>query len=119
MTAVAIVVVLAVPIAAVLALLRLATVLERRREQVIARQVALTDAIHGVLGPVVAPCVRRDRGGFIGVLAVPRGHPHVGLMVEIAQAQLGPAARIMLLAQEPARSDTRQSRLRMASVMSA
>src|SRR5205823_1023614 len=77
MTALAILVVLALPATVVLGLLRLATVLERRREQVIARQVALTDAIHGVIGPVVAPVVRRGRGGWIGVLAVPAGHPEL------------------------------------------
>lgn len=101
MTGLAIVVVLAVPVAAVLGLLRLATVLERRREQVIAQQVALTDAIHGVMGPVVAPVVRRGRGGWVGLLAVPAGYPHIALLVEIAQAQLGPAAKIVLV---PARS---------------
>jgi hypothetical protein len=101
MTAVAIVVVFAIPVAALLGLLRLATVLERRREQVIARQIALTDAIHGVMGPVVAPVVRRGRGGWVGVLAVPAGHPHLGLMVEITQAHLGPAAKIVLVMQEP------------------
>ena len=99
MTAMAIFLVLTVPIVALLGLLRLATVLERRREQVIARQVALTDAIHGVMGPVVAPVVRRGRGGWVGVLAVPAGHPHLGLMVAIAQAQLGPTAKIVV--QEP------------------
>jgi hypothetical protein len=100
MTALAIVVVLAVPVAGLLVLLRLATVLEQRREKVVAQQVALTDAIHAALGPVVAPVVRRRRGGWIGVLAVPVGHPQIGLMVEIAQAQLGPAAEIVLVAQE-------------------
>ena len=83
-----------------LAITRLATALETRRQQVVARQIALTDAIHGALGPVVAPVVRRDRDGWIGVLPVPPGSPHVGLMVEIAQAELGPAAKILLVAQE-------------------
>jgi hypothetical protein len=101
MTALAVVVVLAVPITVVLGLLWLATVLERRREQVVARQIALTDAIHGVMGPVVAPVVRRGRGGWVGVLALPAVHPHLGLMVEIAQAELGPTAEIVLVVQEP------------------
>jgi hypothetical protein len=100
MTLVVILVVLAVPTAALLGLLHLAAVLERRRDAVIARQVALTDAIHRVMGAVVAPVVRRSRGGWVGVLAVPAGHPELGLMVEIAQAQLGPTAKIVVVLQE-------------------
>ena len=100
MTVMVIVGVLAVPIAALLGLLRLAAVLERRRDAVIARQVALTDAIHGVMGAVVAPVVRRGRGGWVAVLAVPAGHPDLGLMVEIAQAELGPTAKIVVVVQE-------------------
>lgn len=102
MTALAIAVVLATPVVVLIALLRLVTVLEERRQQVISRQIALTDAIHNALGPIVAPIVRRGRGGWVAVLAVPTGHPDVGLMVEIAQAELGAAAEIVLLAQEPA-----------------
>ena len=109
MTAVAIVVVLAVPVGAVLGLLRLATILERRREQVVARQVALTDAIHGAMGPVVAPVVRRGRGGWVGVLPVPVGTPHLGLMVEIAQVQLGPRSKVVLVAREPSPARERRA----------
>jgi hypothetical protein len=101
MTALALGVVLAIPILGLITLLRLTTVLERRREQVIARQIALTDAIHRVLGPVVAPIVRRRRGGWTGVLPVAAGEPDVGLMVSIAQAELGPTAEIVLVGQEP------------------
>ena len=107
MAALAAVVVLAMPIAVVVGLLGLATVMERRREEVVARQVALTDAIHGAMGPVVAPVVRRGRGGWVGVLAVPVGQPDLGLMVAIAQAQLGPTAKIVLVSPDqgaPARS---------------
>ena len=100
MTLVVILVVLAVPTAALLGLLHLAAVLERRRDAVIARQIALTDAIHRVMGAVVAPVVRRGRGGWVGVLAVPAGHPELGRMVEIAQAQLGPTAKIVVVPQE-------------------
>lgn len=102
MTALAIVVVLAIPVAVLVALLQLANVLEARRRQVVSRQIALTDAIHGALGPIVAPIVHRGRSGWIAVLAVPAGHPHVGVMVEIAQAELGPTAEIVLLTQPPA-----------------
>jgi hypothetical protein len=102
MTAVAIVVVLALPVTVLVGLLRLANALEQRRAQAVARQIALTDAIHASLGPVVAPFVRRGRrGAWVGVLAVPPGHPQIGLMVEIARAELGPAAEIVLVTPEP------------------
>ena len=110
MAALAIVVVLAIPVAGVVGLLALATLVQARREALIARQVALTDAIHAVLGPVVAPIVRRGRRGWVGVLPVPLGHPQIGLMVAIAQAELGPDAQILLLAQEPARPRRRPAR---------
>jgi hypothetical protein len=103
MTALAIFSVLAIPVVALVVLLRLVDGHERRRREVVSRQITLTDAIHAALGPVVAPLVRRDRHGrWIGVLAVPAGYPHIGLMVEIAQAELGPAAEIVLLTQAPA-----------------
>jgi len=35
------------------------------------------------------------------VLPVVGGHPHISLMVEIAQAELGPTAEIVLVAAEP------------------
>jgi hypothetical protein len=102
MVALDIVVVLVIPVAAVVGLLKLVDALERRRVEVVSRQIAVTDAIHGAIGPVVAPFVRRGRhGAWIAILAVPPGHPQTGLMVEIAQAELGPASEIVLVAQEP------------------
>ena len=110
MTALAVLVVLVIPVIVLVGLLRLADVLERRRERVVSRQIALTDAIHAALGPVVAPVVRRRRHDvWVGVLAVPPGHPQIGLMVEIAQAELGPAAEIVLVAQEPAPARARRA----------
>jgi hypothetical protein len=109
MTALAAVVVLAIPLAGLIALLRLATLLQERRAQVVSRQVALTDAIHAALGPVIAPVVRRGRGGWVGVLPVPLGHPDVRLMIEIAQAELGPTAEIVLVPQEPAPTHSRHA----------
>ena len=103
MTAVAIVVVLVIPVATVVALLSVVNRMHARRAERIARQIALTDAIHGVLGPVVAPVVRRGRRGWVGVLAVRAGEPHLELMVAIAQAELGRTAEIMLVpAERPA-----------------
>jgi hypothetical protein len=109
MTALAIVVVLAIPVAALIALLELATLRQRRREAVVSRQVALTDAIHATLGPVTAPVVRRRHGGWVGVLPVPIGYPQIGLMVEIAQASLGPDAEIVLVTQESQRPAPRRA----------
>ena len=112
MTALGVLVVLAIPVVALVALLRLTGALERRRAAVVARQIAVTDAIHAELGAVVAPLVRRGRGGrFVVVLAVPPA-PHLARMVQIAQATLGPATDIVLTA-EP------QNRLRTAATMSA
>jgi hypothetical protein len=97
MTALAVVAVLAIPVAALVMLLRFASAVQARRAEVVARQIALTDAIHRVLGPVVAPVVRRGRRGWIAVLAVPGGYADVALMLEIAQAELGPTAEIVLV----------------------
>ena len=108
MTALAIAVVLAIPVAALVALLRLTNVLEQRRAQVVSRQIALTDAIHAVLGPVVAPVVRRRRGEWVAVLAVPAGHPDIGLMVDIAQTELGPGSQIVLVDVRPAPAPRRR-----------
>jgi hypothetical protein len=108
MTALTVVVVLAIPVIALVTLLRAVNALHARREQVVAQQIALTDAIHGVLGPVVAPIVRRGRHGWIGVLAVPPGYADVALMIQIAQATLGPDAEIVLVLQESQRPRERR-----------
>ena len=48
-----------IPFLAVWGLLRFARTVERRRDARVARQIALTDAIHRELGAVAAPNVRR------------------------------------------------------------
>jgi hypothetical protein len=102
MTALAILVVLALPAALLIGFMQLANVLERRRAEVIARQIQLTDAIHAELGPVVAPLVRRGRGGrFIGMLPVPPAYPEIGRMIQLTHAVLGAAAEIVVVAPEP------------------
>jgi len=77
-------IVIAAPLAAILGLL--ASVLgllvwtsrrERLRGEVVARQIALTDAVHERLGAVVAPVVRRRRGGWQVRIAVPFERPAV------------------------------------------
>jgi hypothetical protein len=67
----------AIPFLAVAALLWLADLIQRRARVRIARQVALTDAIHGALGAVAAPTLRRRFGrGWRVTIAVPLGRPH-------------------------------------------
>lgn len=54
---------LAVPLLVLVGLLASADRLRRRRQRVIARQVAVTDAIHREFGAVVAPVVSKRLGG--------------------------------------------------------
>lgn len=69
-------VVVVFPFTMVLALLLLVRRAERRRDEAIARQVRLTDAIHRDLGAVVAPFVTRGRRGRWRVsIAVPFERP--------------------------------------------
>ena len=51
------------PFAAIVGLLRVADRIAWRRDERYARQIELTDAIHRELGAIVAPIVRRRRGG--------------------------------------------------------
>ncbi len=71
------IVITAAPLAAVLAWLAWASRRERLRGEVVARQIALTDAVHERLGAVVAPVVRRRRGGWQVRIAVPFERPAV------------------------------------------
>ncbi len=67
-----------VPFLAVIGLLRLADRIARRREHVLGRQIALTDAIHRELGAVAAPVVRRRLDGRWRItMAVPLDQPGV------------------------------------------
>jgi hypothetical protein len=65
-------------VAAVLGLLAWTSRRERLRGEGVARQIALTDAVHERLGAVVAPVVRsRRRGGWQVRIAVPFERPAV------------------------------------------
>lgn len=77
-----------VPFAALLVLLMLVRRVERRRAEAVARQIALTDAIHRDLGAVVAPCVTRGRRGRWRVsIAVPFERPAlVGAVLDIVRS---------------------------------
>ena len=70
-------VLLAVPLAAVVALAGLVDRRRARRRAEIARQIALTDALHARLGAVVAPFVRWRRRRWEVAVAVPFERPEV------------------------------------------
>ena len=74
-----------VPVVAVWTLMRVRTAFERRRDAGVARQIALTDAIHRELGAVAAPVVRRGwLSGWTVSVPVPLDH----------EATVGAIARI-------------------------
>lgn|SRR5574341_174126 len=81
--------VLLFPFATVVALLRLADRIERSRAAVISRQIALTDAIHRDLGPVVSPWVTRRGGRWRVSVAVPFDRP------ALVEAVLAAAQRVL------------------------
>jgi hypothetical protein len=116
-------VVVGLPVAAVLGLLKLVDVLERRRAAVIARQIEVTDAIHREFGAIVAPTVHRARGGWRVRLPMDPRDPHTAGVVELAARTLGPAVSVEVAVVAPAMTARRrpaaQSRERIASAMSA
>ena len=64
------------PFAVVVGLLSLASRRERVQQQAVAHQAAITSAIHGELGAVVAPVVTPGRRGSWRIaIGVPLGHP--------------------------------------------
>jgi hypothetical protein len=69
--------VLATPVAIVVALFAGLDRREQHRRLEIARQIALTDAIHARLGAVAAPVVRLGRAGWRVTVAVPFERPAV------------------------------------------
>ncbi len=74
------------PIALMLALVAFVEWRDRRRQEAIARQIAITDAIHRHLGAVVAPTVEPSlTGPWRLAIATPFGRPDViAAVVEIA-----------------------------------
>ena len=65
-----------IPPVAIVMLLRLAERKQRKRDDRIARQIELTDAIHRELGAIVAPTVEKRRGGGLVVrMTVPFDRP--------------------------------------------
>lgn len=72
-------------------LARLVDGLERRRLSRVAAEVQVTEAVHGALGPVVAPTVARHRGRpwTVTIGLAPRDLALAGHLTEIARQALG------------------------------
>ncbi len=114
-------VVVGVPVAGLVALLKVLDFLERRRAATVARQIELTDAIHREFGAIVAPTVRRARGGWRVVLPMDVRLAEAARVVELAAVTLGPAVEVVVVAPATAtpHRPTPQTKERMASAMSA
>ena len=80
------------PFLVVIALLRCADFVSARRDARVARQIALTDAIHRELGAVAAPVVsRRSGGGWLVSMAVPLDRPGTtAAIVRITERMFAP-----------------------------
>ena len=98
------------PFLAVWGLLALARGRERHRETCVARQIALTDAIHRELGAVAAPDVHRTWSGewVVSVRVVLSREDTVGILARITHElfrrldrQDPPRLRMVLLPREP------------------
>jgi hypothetical protein len=83
------------PFAIIIGLLRLADRIAERRDARYARQIELTDAIHREFGAIVAPNVRRRRGGgWLISVAVPLAHRGaIPAILRITDEQFGAHAR--------------------------
>jgi hypothetical protein len=114
-------VVLAVPVAGLIVLLKVVDFLQRRRAATVARQIEVTDAIHREFGAIVAPTVRRARGGWRVVLPMDVRLAEAARVVELVAVTLGPAVEVAVVAPwTPAsRRPATQSKERMASATSA
>jgi hypothetical protein len=116
-------VILALPAAALIALLKTVDALQARRDARIARQTEVTDAIHREFGAIVAPFVRRMRGGWRVTVTMDPRHPSAARIVELIALTLGPTAtvEVVVAAASPAapRRPAAQNRERIASAMSA
>ncbi len=102
--------VILIPFLAVWALVRIRTAFERRRDAGVARQIALTDAIHREMGAVAAPVVRRGwLSGWTVSIPIPLDHEAtVGAIARITtnlfrrlDAQDPPRLRMVLVPREP------------------
>jgi len=89
---------LSLPPATVVALAALAERRRTRRRAEVARQIALTDALHARLGAAVAPFVRRRRRRWEIAVAVPFERPAVvtGVLATVDQMFEGMAYEVVL-----------------------
>ena len=82
-------VVVVIPPALVVLLLLYSNHVQRAGADAVARQVAVTDAIHRELGAVVAPVMRRSRGAWELRMAVPLEPPSlVGSVLAVTHRTL-------------------------------
>src|SRR5258708_22006520 len=81
-----------IPFLAIWGLLRLARAVEQRRDDRVARQIALTDAIHRELGAAAAPNVRRTWSGE-GVVSMRLPLPRRGALGPITPITHHPLPR--------------------------
>jgi hypothetical protein len=101
-----------VPLLVVGSLLALAEWAQRRRRRVIFRQVALTDAVHRELGPIVAPVVeKRPWGPWRAVMTLSpsrfdRAPRLAAIALEVLGAQ-GPSGPRMEVVFRPGDEDSR------------
>ena len=111
------------PVVAVIVLLKVVDFVQRRRAVVVTRQIEVTDAIHREFGAIVAPTVRRARGGWRVVLPMEAGRPEAARVVELAALTLGRDVPVEVAVVAPwtraGRRPTAQNKERMASAMSA
>jgi len=114
-------VVLALPVAGLVVLLKMLDFLQRRRAATVARQIEVTDAIHREFGAIVAPTVRRARGGWRVVLPMDARLAEAARVVELVAVTLGPAVEVAVVAPwtPAACRPAAQSKERMASATSA
>ena len=123
MMALGVLVVMAPPVLVLVALLLAADARQRRRAEVVARQIQVTDAIHREFGAIVAPCVHRTRRGWRVVLPMEVWHPHAARLVALAAHTLEREGEVEVVVVTPAgsrpRRPTLQNRERIASAMSA
>jgi hypothetical protein len=92
------------PILFVAALLAVAAWRDRREAAQVARQIRVTDALANEVGAIVAPVVRKHRGGWRVEIPAPLGRPGaVGRIVSVVSQSLRGAGRyeIVLTPQEP------------------
>ena len=89
------VVLIALPVVVLLLILKAVDVVQRRRADVIARQIAVTDAIHREFGAIVAPTVRRAGRGWRVTLPMDGRHPGMARIVELATETVGQSATVV------------------------